>query len=328
MCGNNVKKVSVIAVNFNGMAHLERCISSILKQTHPNFEIILVDNGSTDGSLDYARRLFPELTIVANSRNSGYAGGINAGLKYATGDYIAPLNIDTEVDENWLAPLVRFMEENPGVGAVTPKILLYHDRTTVNALGLNSHITGLGFARGLNGKDGTFLDKPMKVAGVSGCSYLIRREILEQTHGLNEDNFMYYDDVDLSWTINLMGYDIYCLPRSVVYHKYELKMTPEKLFLLEYGRLNMLACHLKLATFMICLPAFVLTELLVTAYCIVRGRKYISAKLRVFPLVFHNIRQLVKRRRDVQSLREISDFQLFRRLQLNYEWGQLSHILR
>ncbi len=328
MSDNKAKKVSVIVVNFNGMPHLETCISSILNQTHPNFEIILVDNGSTDGSLDYARRRFPQLTIVANSKNLGYAGGINTGLKCATGDYIAPLNIDTEVDENWLAPIVKFIDENPAVAAVTPKILLYHDRTTVNALGLNLHITGLGFARGLNEKDGKFPDMPMKVASVSGCSYLIRREILEQTSGLNNDNFMYYDDVALSWTVNLMGYEIYCIPQSIVYHKYSLKMTPEKLFNLEYGRLNMLVCSFKSLTVIVCLPIFALTELLIMGYCILRGRKYISAKLRALISVLKNIRQLRRRRSEIQRLRKISDFRLFRRLQLNYEWGQIFRILR
>ena len=328
MSNNKVKKVSIIVVNFNGMPHLEACISSILNQTYPNFEIIFVDNSSTDGSLDYARRRFPELTIIASSTNLGYARGINTGLKCATGDYIAPLNIDTEVAPNWLVSMVKFIDENPKVGAVTPKIMLYHDQTKVNALGLKIHVTGLGFAVGLNEKDGKVPDKPTKVAGVSGCSYLIRREILEKTNGLNKDNFIYYDDVDLSWTINLMGYDIYCVPRSIVYHKYQLKMNPEKLSRLEYGRFSLLIRSLSPFTFIVFLPAFVLTELLVMAYCVIRGRKYLSAKLRALLSVFKDIRQLAERRSQIQRVRRISDFQLFKKLQLNYDWGQLFQILR
>jgi len=321
-------KVSVIVVNFNGMSHLEACLSSILNQSYQNLEVILVDNGSTDGSLDYARRRFPNLLIVENKENLGYPGGINRGAAIASGEYIAPINFDTEVDQNWLASMVAFMDENPLVGAVTPKTLLYHDKTKIGTLGLNIHITGLGFARGLGQADSESPHKPLRVAGVSGCSFLIRREILEQMGGLNEDIFMYYDDVDLSWTVNVMGYDIYCLPESIVYHKYDLKMSPEKLFSLEYGRLSLLLRYMKPLTFALCLPAFLFTELLVMGYCIVRGRRYVSAKLRALISPFKNIRQLMEKRSEAQRLRKISDFQLLRKLQLNYEWGQLFHILR
>ena len=321
-------KVSVIVVNFNGRPHLEACLSSILNQTYQDFEVILVDNGSTDGSLDYARHRFPNLFIVENKENLGYPGGINRGVAHAASEYIAPLNFDTEVDQDWLASMVAFMDENPPVGAVTPKTLLYHDKTRIGTLGLNIHITGLGFARGLGQADSESPHKPLRVAGVSGCSFLIRREVLEQMGGLNEDIFMYYDDVDLSWTMNLMGYEIYCLPESIVYHKYDLKMSPEKLFSLEYGRLNLLLRYMKPLTLAVCSPAFLLTELLVMGYCIVRGRRYVSAKLRALVSPFKDVRRLMKKRSEAQRLRRISDFQLLSRLQLNYEWRQLFRILR
>ena len=321
-------KVSVIVVNFNGMPHLEACLSSILNQTYQNLEVILVDNGSTDGSLDYARHRFPNLLIVENKENLGYPGGINRGVAHAAGEYIAPLNFDTEVEQNWLASMVSFMDENHQIGAVTPKTLLYHDKTKIGTLGLNIHITGLGFARGLGQADSESPNEPLRVAGVSGCSFIIRKEILEQMGGLNEDIFMYYDDVDLSWTINLMGYEIYCLPESIVYHKYDLRMSPEKLFSLEYGRLNLLLRYMKPLTFVMCSPAFLLTELLVMGYCIVRGKRYVSAKLRALGSSFKDIRRLMEKRSEAQRLRRISDFQLLGRLQLNYEWGQLFRILR
>ena len=95
----HTQKVSVITVNYNGMPYIDSCISSVLKQTYSNFEVILVDNNSTDGSLSYARTKFPDLIFVVNHRNLGYAGGINSGLAQATGEYIAPLNIDTEVEK-------------------------------------------------------------------------------------------------------------------------------------------------------------------------------------------------------------------------------------
>jgi GT2 family glycosyltransferase len=243
----NKNKVSVIVVNYNGMSYLETCLRSVLTQSFSHFEVILVDNKSSDGSLEYVRRMFPDLLVVANEKNLGYTGGINSGISHAKGNYLAPLNVDTEVEKNWLGAMVEFMDANPDAGAVTPKSLLYRDRGKVGVMGLNIHITGLGFVRGLNRQDGDLPKEPFQVAGVSGCSYLIRREIVEKMGGLNEDNFMYYDDVDLSWVVNLMGYKIYCVPLSVVYHEYALKMTPQKMFWLERGRSNALLCYLDLS---------------------------------------------------------------------------------
>ena len=315
-------------VNFNGMPYLETCLRSVLNQNYPDFEVILVDNNSSDGSMDYVRQRFPDLFIVANETNRGYAPGINSGIACANGDYFAALNVDTEVEQNWLAPLIEFLDANPTVGAVTPRSLLYQSRDKVGVQGLNIHITGLGFVRDVNKQDSDLPKEPFQVAAVSGCSFIVRREIVEQMGGLNEDNFMYYDDVDLSWMVNLMGYDIYCIPRSVVYHEYELKMTPQKMFWLEYGRLSSLLCYLRPSTFMGLLPALLFTEALITGYCLVRGPRHIWAKIRAEGAVLKNLGRIMRRRRRAQSLRKLSDFQLLKRFELNYDWSQALHILR
>ena len=321
------KKVDVILVNYNSMPHLDTCISSVLHQTHPSFEIIFVDNNSSDGSLEYARRKFPQLIFVANNRNLGYAGGINAGLVHATGEYIAPLNIDTEVSPNLLAVMVSFLDENPHAGVVTPKILLFDDRSKINTMGSNIHVTGLGFCRGLNKLDDNSTS-PQKVSGVSGCSYLIRREIFEKMGGAPEENFMGNDDVVVSWLVNLMDYEIYCLPEAVVYHKYTLKMNPEKFFQLEKNRYLLLLYSLKPLTFVVLAPVFVFTEFLILGYSLLKGRRYIQAKFKAYGAVWQSRKYIGERRTEVQKLRRISDFQLLKRLKWNLEWGQLLHISR
>lgn len=323
-----VKKISVIIVNYNGMPHLDICIPSILSQNYANFEVIFVDNKSTDSSLDYARHTFPNLTFVASDENVGYAGGINRGLVCARGDYIAPLNVDTEVSPEWLSHLAQFLDENPKVGAVMPKVLLFDDRTKINTTGANIHITGLGFCRELGKRDNKNLTKPIRVSGVSGCSYLIRREILDRIGGAPEECFMGNDDVVLSWTLNLMGYEMYCIPQSVVYHKYQLKMNPEKFFVLERNRYAMLLSTLKPLPFILTFPIFVAVELLMTGYCLVQGRTYLEAKLRALSSVWRDHSVTRQRRAHIQELRQLSDFELFRRLQLNLEWRQLFHILK
>jgi len=320
------KRASVILVNYNGMLHLDACISSVLKQSYTNFEVIFVDNNSSDGSLEYARSKFPDLIFVVNDKNLGYAGGINAGLAYATGEYIAPLNIDTEVAPNWLGAMVAFLDENPQAGAVTPKILLFDDRTKINALGLNIHITGLGFCRGLGKEDDNSVI-PEKVSGVSGCSYLIRRQLLEQMGGAPGWCFMGNDDVIVSWLLRLMGYEIYCLPESIVFHKYSLKMSPEKLFRLEKNRQTLLLSTLQPLTLLACLPILVAIELIIVAYTLAKGRSYIEAKFSAFSSIWKERDSIKQKRVQYRQLRKASDFQLLKRLSMNLEWKQLFHTL-
>jgi GT2 family glycosyltransferase len=321
------KRASVILVNYNGMSHLDACISSVLKQSYPDFEIIFVENNSSDGSLEYARNNFPDLRFVTNNENLGYAGGINSGLIHATGDYIAPLNVDTEVTPNWLAGMVAFLDDNPQAGAVTPKVLLFDDRTKINALGLNIHIAGLGFCRGLGKEDDNSIIAE-NVPGVSGCSYLIRRHLLEQMGGAPGWCFMGNDDVIVSWLLRLMGYEVYCLPESIVFHKYNLKMDPEKLFRLEQNRQTLLLSTLRPLTLLACLPIFLAIELMITVYSLAKGRSYIRAKFGSLASLWRERSSIRERRDQYKSLRKIPDFALFRRLNWNLEWAQLLHIGR
>jgi len=320
-------KVSVIIVNCNGLPHVDDCISSILRQDYSNFETIFVDNASADGSLEYGRKSFPELVFVANDSNLGYTGGINSGLARATGEYIALLNIDTEVAPGWLSGMVDFMEANSLVGAVTPKILLFDRRDRINAKGLNVHVSGLGVCRGQYQKDDGSLN-PEKVNSISGCSYLVRRRLLEEMGGVPEWCFMGNDDVIVSWLLHLIGYQIYCVPKSVVFHKYRLNMDHEKLFRLEKNRQALLLSTLKPVTLLVCLPILVAMELMIIAYSLLRGRPYIRAKIAAYASLWRERGVIKQRYNRYQLLRRVSDFDLFRRLSWNLDWGQLWHILR
>jgi GT2 family glycosyltransferase len=316
------KKVSVILVNYNGMSHLDVCISSVLKQSYANFEVIFVDNNSSDGSLEYARSKFPDLTFVVNDKNLGYSGGINSGLAHATGDYIAPLNMDTEVAPNWLGAMVACLDENPRAGAITPKVFLFDDRTKINTMGLNIHITGLSFCRGLGKKDDNLIN-PEMVPGITGCSYLIRRQLLEQMGGAPEWCFMYYDDVVISWLLHLMGYEMYCLPESVVFHRYSLKLNPDKLFRLEKNRQALLFSTLRPLTLLACLPILLAIDLMILVYNLIKGPSYIKAKFSAMASLWRDRSNIKQRRAQYRSLRKVSDFTLLRQLNWNLDWPQL-----
>jgi hypothetical protein len=309
------------------MAHVDACLTSVLNQTYENYEVIFVDNKSTDGSLEYVKGKFPSLIFVANQSNLGYAGGINSGLAHASGELIAPLNTDTEVAPDWLAIMVEFLDSNPGTAAVTPKILLFDQRNKINAKGLKIHITGLGFCRQLYKTDDN-ATAPERVAGISGCSYLVRGRLLEEMGGAPAEYFMGNDDVVVSWLLNLMGYDIFCVPQARVYHKYRLKMTPEKFLRSEKGRQELILSSLRPLTLLVCLPILFAVEFLMIVYGLTKGKPYVKAKLGALASVWRERENWRQKRKRYQQLRRISDLALLRRLSWNLEWGQLLQVTK
>jgi len=319
-------KVSVIVVNFNSLPHVDVCLDSLMKQTYANYEVVFVDNGSTDGSLEHARTQYPSLVFVPTNANLGYACGVNAGLAHATGELIAPLNIDTEVAPTWLAVMVEGLTADPRIGAVTPKILLFDDRGRINAKGHNVHVSGLSFCRGLyRADDGSVA--PERVSGVSGCSYLVRRETLERMGGVpGADSFMSNDDVVLSWLLHLMGYEVRCLPEAIVFHRYRLKMDPGKLHRLEKDRARLVLSTLDPLTLVLGSPGLIAVEFMVLAYSVVRGPAYAKAKLSAWSALWRERRRIGEARRQRRALRRATDWHLLRSLRWGLEWRQLFQI--
>lgn len=319
--------VTIIIVSYNSLEHIDACLNSVLRQTYPDYEVIFVDNSSSDGSLQYARAKYPALKFVENDSNLGYAAGINSALPYATGEFIAPLNIDTEVTPDWLAVMVRFLEANPQASAVTPKILLFDDRRRINAEGHNIHVTGLSFCRHLNKTD-SGSTAPERVSGVSGCSYLMRRELFERMGGAPADSFMSNDDVIVSWLLHLMGYEIYCHSGAVVYHKYRLKMDPNKLFRLEKDRGKLVLSTLRPVTLVLMSPVFLTIELMILAYSLVKGRAYARAKCNALASLWRERRGISEKRKRYSKLRKVPDRRIISRLRWGLEWRQLFGIMR
>lgn len=321
------KKVSLIVVNYNGLPYLDTCLDSLSRQTCAGCEIIVVDNGSTDGSLQQARDKYPGLTYIETGSNLGYAGGINAGLAVAGGEYISPLNMDTRVEPDWLEKLLGLIESGPQFGAVCPRVLIMENPGVVNCSGLNIHISGLGFCRQLH-SDVTEAGPPQKVSGISGCSFLIRRDLLNRMGGAPAYCFMYNDDVVISWLLALMGYDIYCLPSSVIYHRYRLSMTPDKFFHLEKNRTYLILSTFKVPTLLMLSPLLLVIEVLVLAYSVVKGWPYPRSKLGAYLAAFRERREIARLRRFYSTLRRVSDWTLLKKLSWNLEWGQLFGIVR
>lgn len=228
---------SVIVVNYNGMALLEDCLSSLAAQTYRYFEVILVDNGSTDGSVAQAAALMPDLRVLALRENLGFAGGNNEGIRQARGAFIVLLNNDTQLAPEFLEELVRAAERDPRVGMVAPKILNFFDRTQIDSVGgLIICRDGLAQGRGRGERDEGQFDDLEEILLPSGCAALFRRELLDECGLFDERFFAYCEDTDLGLRARWAGWTAVSAPRAVVYHKYSGSSgvySPLKMFLVE-----------------------------------------------------------------------------------------------
>jgi GT2 family glycosyltransferase len=324
--------VTVIVVNYNGRDHLAESLSALCDDdSYPEREIFLVDNASQDGSVLIAEDFgsnYLFFHILKSPINRGYAGGINIALQQANGKYIAVLNMDVNITAGWLLPLVNFMEGNPEVGAASPLLVLEGDENRVNAAGQDIHVSGLGFNRALGKLQSQIGIISIRISGIHGAAFIIRRSILDEMGGLDESGFLYHEDVDLSCLMHIMGYDLYCVPQSIVKHKYFLTMYPKKLYLLERNRLKMLLEDWQPFSLCVLAPLLVLTEVMMWGYCALRGKDFLLAKLATYGWVRQQKKHIKERKSLVQNLRKRSDWQVMKRLVWKYTWDQFLHLGR
>ena len=210
--------LSVIIPNWNGARHLPTCLAALRQQTFRDFETLVADNASQDGSLDLLARDYPEVRVIRLDRNLGFAGACNAGLRAGRGDVLALLNNDTEAAPDWLAEVRAAFERHPEAGLIASKMLLFDRRDTFHAAGDVFKRDGTPGNRGVWQVDeGQFAEGP--VFSANGGSAAYRRAMLDQIGLLDEDFFFSCEDVDLAWRAQLAGWQAIYAPRAVVYHK-------------------------------------------------------------------------------------------------------------
>lgn len=211
--------ISVIIPNWNGTTLLPGCLDSLRTQTHPDYEVILVDNASTDDSVEMIRREYPEVRVLELARNLGLTGGVNAGIAIARGEIIALLNNDAEAAPAWLTELEAALARHPEAGSVASKMLLYDHPKTINSAGDFYRTDGIPGNRGVWQQDDGEFDQEDFVFGGCGGAVAYRRTMLEQIGLFDEDLFMYCEDVDLSWRAQLAGWGCVYAPLAVVHHR-------------------------------------------------------------------------------------------------------------
>jgi GT2 family glycosyltransferase len=211
--------VSIVIPNWNGAHHLTTCLDSLRAQTHPHVEVIVADNGSTDGSLKLLARDYPEVRVLALGENRGFTGACNAGVRAARGAFVALLNNDTEADARWIEEIVAAFERHPEAGLVASKMLLFDRRATFHTAGDFYRVDGLPGNQGVWQKDEGQYDREETVFNACGGSAAYRKTMLDQIGLLDEDFFFSCEDLDLAWRAQLTGWKCVYAPRAVVYHK-------------------------------------------------------------------------------------------------------------
>jgi len=301
-----MKSISVIIVNWNGIQHLEECLLSLSKQTTKDFEIILVDNGSTDGSANFVEKRFPYVKIVRLAKNEGFCGGNKIGLEHATGEFVALLNNDTKVDPRWLEELLQEMQSDPNIGICSSCMVNYFKPEYLDTAGDGYDICGVGFKIGNRMRVSEFQHKRDTFGACAGA-VMYRRSMIKKIGFFDDDFFAVGEDIDLSFRARLSGYRCVYVPTAIVRHKVNQTVGAGSNFLLYQSRRNIEYTYFKnmpLPLLILTLPLHLLYNLLTFIQALTERRIgiYLKAK-RDF---LNNFRDVLKKRNEIQKQREIS----------------------
>jgi hypothetical protein len=304
-------RASIIIVSYNKRDDITRCLESVKKTAHPSFEVIVVDNASTDGSANVVAG-FPDVITISSDVNLGFGGGCNLGASRSQSEYLVFLNPDTVVDSGWLDALIGTLDRSPRIGLVTAKILMLNDPNRINTCGNTVHLTGLTLCRGLGASSASF-DREEEVDAVSGAAFAIRRDVFQALGGFDEAMFLYMEDTDLSLRARLAGWSSVFTPESIVYHDYTLKMFPLKVYYQERNRYVMLLKSLKWPTLLVMLPSLIAAEVITWGFVLLYDRGNVKNKLRAVQWLISNWWSVMESRRTSQATRRTADREILRR---------------
>lgn len=313
------KKVSVIIPHFNGIDILRACLSTLYKNRFTEFETIVIDNGSVDGSQKYVKENFPQVILVENEENLGYAGACNQGMEISSLPYVLLLNNDTEMPENFLEEMLKAIEAAPQVGMVQPKIISIQDKRFFDysgGAGGEMDILGYPFARGrifdtveMDHKQYERMAK--QVFWTSGCALLLRKSVIEKVGLLDEDFFAHQEEIDLNWRAQLAGFENRVTQKTHIFHYsgYTLRSDNQrKMYLNHRNNLIMMIKNYSLPLLFFTFPIRILFEMAtVMADAAMWEGKRARAVLQSLYFILTNPIFIWKKRKAVQKLRKVSD---------------------
>ncbi len=221
----SLPSVAVVILNWNGKKFLQKFLPSVLASDYENLSVIVADNASSDDSISFIKKNFPQINVITNSKNEGFSKGYNTALTKVTADYYVLLNSDVEVNPGWIAPIILLMENDETIAACQPKILSFQNKNQFEYAGASGGwIDALGypFNRGrvfdFCETDNGQYNKASEIFWASGAALFVKSSVFDELNGFDEYFFAHQEEIDLCWRMQRAGYKIYVEPNSVVYH--------------------------------------------------------------------------------------------------------------
>jgi hypothetical protein len=221
----NNPSVAIVILNFNGSHYLKQFLPFVLASTYQNKRVIVADNASSDDSIKMIQHSFPQVELLVNRKNDGFAGGYNWALNLVEADYFILLNSDVEVTPNWIEPIISLMEADKSIAACQPKLLAYQNKKMFEYAGASGgfiDFLGYPFSRGrvfdVLEEDKSQYNKAVPIFWATGAAMFVKSNVFRDCNGFDERFFAHQEEIDLCWRMQLKGYKIYVCPDSVVYH--------------------------------------------------------------------------------------------------------------
>ncbi|AHY45516.1 putative glycosyltransferase [Rubrobacter radiotolerans] len=302
-------RVCVVVPNWNTLRFLGPCLESLRLQSFRDFEVVLVDSGSSDDSLRFVEKNFPEVRTLALGENRGFAAAVNAGIRATDSELVALLNNDTEQDPDWLGALVHAADAHPECGLFASKMVAFHDRRYLDGAGDSLRPDGLPYRLGHGERDRGQFDRPAYVFGACAGAALYRRDLFERVGLFDEDFGSYCEDGDLNFRAQLAGYRCLYVPGSAVYHvgggATGGKRSATATRLGTRNSLNLLVKNLPLALLPHLLPFFLPGQILRLLSAAASG--VLGAHLRGLWEAVGMAPLMLRKRREVQAGRKLTD---------------------
>jgi GT2 family glycosyltransferase len=319
-------EITVVIPHYNGLQILDDCLVSLYNNHFTQFKTILIDNGSTDGSQQHVRKKFPQVELIQNEKNLGYAGACNQGIEFAKTSFILLLNNDTVMPENFLDEMYSAISENANIAAVQPKILSIQQKDNFDysgGAGGELDIFGYPFARGRIFDDveqdkGQYDSASMQVFWTSGCALLLRKGVVDVIGKLDEDFFAHQEEIDLNWRAQLAGFQNRVTMKTYIYHYsgYTLRSDNEhKMYLNHRNNLIMMLKNYSLTSLIFLFPMRLVLEFItiLADYFLWHGVRYRAVEKALSDL-WKQRSQIKQKRRVVQQLRKLSDRQIMQNM--------------
>jgi GT2 family glycosyltransferase len=306
-----MRSIAIVILNWNGKHYLEQFLAGVVANSAvPNVEVevIVADNGSTDGSVDWIKQTFETVRIIELDKNYGFTGGYNLALKQVNTDYYILLNSDIDVPKGWLEPMANFMESTPNAAACMPKMLNYskpNEFEYAGAAGGYLDMFGYPFCRGrilnVTEEDKGQYNSIQEIFWATGACLMVRASEYWNAGGLDDDFFAHMEEIDLCWRLKRQGYSIWCVPQSVAYHVGGGTLasnSPRKVYFNHRNNLSMLLKNLsRLSLIPVLLFRLILDGLAAGGYLVTGKPAFVLSVLKAHMHFYKNSPRIIRKRR-------------------------------